>query len=187
MAHGGVVIHGRPADRPQRWRWSRKPSTSPSSSTVRRSQYFRSRIQMTISSRCQRALARRRLRRRLRAISRLKFRNQHRTVSFETSIPRSANKIRPDRVRSGRERQRQYWSASNQERRFAFGTVIGMAYPNRRSVRSRPFRDDLLTHSVPARRAGQWNEWHLAAGSGFSRTAALPAGGALSSPGTARH
>lgn len=47
---------------------------------------------MTISSRCQRALARRRLRRRLRAISRPNFRNQRRTVSFDTSMPRTASR-----------------------------------------------------------------------------------------------
>ena len=44
----------RPADRAQRRRWTRKSSTSPSSSTARHSQYFRSLISITISSRCQR-------------------------------------------------------------------------------------------------------------------------------------
>ena len=47
---------------------------------------------MTISSRCQRALGRGRLLRRLRAISRPNFRNQRRTVSFEMSMPRSASR-----------------------------------------------------------------------------------------------
>ena len=58
------------ADRAQRRRWTKKSSTSPSSSTARHSQYFRPHTRITISSRCQRALARGRLWRRFRAISR---------------------------------------------------------------------------------------------------------------------
>ena len=40
------------ADRAQRRGWTKKLSTSPSSSTARHSQYLRSRILMTISSMC---------------------------------------------------------------------------------------------------------------------------------------
>jgi len=45
-----------------------------------------------ISSRCQRALARGQLRRRLPEIKRPNFRNRRRTVSFDTSMPRSASR-----------------------------------------------------------------------------------------------
>jgi hypothetical protein len=80
------------ADRAQCRRWTRKSSTSSSSSNAHHSQYRRSRIRMTITSRCQRGLGRGRLRRRLRAISLPNLRKHRRTVSFEMSMPRSARR-----------------------------------------------------------------------------------------------
>ena len=58
-------LSNRLADRAQRRRWTKKSSTSPTSSTARHSRCFRPRIFKTISSRCQRGLGRGRLRRRL--------------------------------------------------------------------------------------------------------------------------